>query len=164
METARPPSAGLLASLGVWFWIDLTDAGHVAFLLLAHPPARRENETRESIEGAMRGLASALSLADASARLPDIGPRLVVHGRSAFLSVDGCRATVHVPVSAEWSQFVSYGATVAVGVGLDPLAPRTSFDTVMPYVSEGAQHGRLFLGKTWAEPARRFTGAGGPPV
>lgn len=97
IETAPPPTAGLLASLGVWFWIDLTEAGHVAFVLLAHPPARREAESPESIEGDMRGLATALSLADPSARLPDIGPRLVVHGRSALLSLDGCQAALHVP-------------------------------------------------------------------
>lgn len=162
METAPPPTAGLLASLGVWFWIDLTEAGHVAFVLRAHPPARRESESPESIEGDMRGLAAALSLAEPSARLPDIGPRLVVHGRSALLSLDGCQAALHVPVSAEWSGFVSVGAPVAVG--LDPLQPRTPFAAVRPYVSEGAQRGRLFLGKTRAEPAQRFIGEGGPPV
>ncbi|WP_405891532.1 hypothetical protein OG427_40100 [Streptomyces sp. NBC_00133] len=164
METATPPTAGLLASLGVWFWIDLTEAGQVAFVLLAHPPARRESESPESTEGDMRGLAAALSLADPSARLPDIGPRLVVRGRSALLSLDGCRAALHVPVSAEWSGFASAGAPVAVAVGLDPLQPRTPFAAVGPYVSEGAQRGRLFLGKTRAELARRFIGEGGPPV
>ncbi|MFB7919314.1 hypothetical protein [Streptomyces sp. NPDC056061] len=164
IEIAPEPTAGLLASLGAWFWVDPTEAGLVAFLLFAHPPARREGESPGSIEGHMRGLALALELAHPSNLLPDIGPRLAVHGRSALLSLDGCRTSLHVPVTTEWSRFVTGGATVAVAVGLDPLLPRTPFAAARAYVSEGAQHGRLYLGKTRALPARRFTGAGGPPV
>ncbi|MBT2466548.1 hypothetical protein J7E97_01385 [Streptomyces sp. ISL-66] len=164
IETAPAPTAGLLASLGVWFWIELTEVGHVAFLLLAHPPARRGGESVESIELSMQGLVSALTLAEPSAKLPDIGPRLVVHGRAAILSLDGCSFVMRVPVSAEWAEFVTAGAPVVIEVGLDPLQPMTPFDALRPYVSEGARHGRLFLGKTRAEPPRRFIGAGGPPI
>ncbi|WP_051778796.1 hypothetical protein [Streptomyces sp. NRRL S-241] len=164
IESVPTPTAGLLASLGVWFWIDLTEVGHVAFLLLAHPPVRREGESPAVIESRMRGLASALELAHPSTQLPDIGPRLAVHGRYAALSLNGCQTAVCVPVSTEWSRFVTAGAPVAVAVGIDPLLPRTPFDAVRPYVSDGAQRGRLFLGKTRAEPSRKFIGVGGPPV
>ncbi|MDH2387646.1 hypothetical protein QCN29_02345 [Streptomyces sp. HNM0663] len=112
----------------------------------------------------MRGLASALELAHPSQLLPNIGPRLVLHGRAAFLSLDGCWASLRVPVSTEWSRLVTDGAAIAVGVGFDPLLPSTPLAAVRAYVSEGAQHGRLFLGKTQALPARRFSGVGGPPV
>lgn len=60
IATAPVPTAGLLASLAAWFWVDPAKVGHTAFLLLAHPPARRKGGSPESIEGHMRGLASAL--------------------------------------------------------------------------------------------------------
>ncbi|MEV6395605.1 hypothetical protein AB0M39_12635 [Streptomyces sp. NPDC051907] len=163
-DTAAAPTAGLLASLGIWFWVDLTEAGHVAFLLLAHPPARRDGESSESIEDRMRGLANALTLADPSAQLPDIGPRLFVHGRYAVLDLDACSFVLRVPVSAQWASFVSAGAPVVVSVGLDPLQPLTPFDAIRPYLSGAARHARLYLGKTRAEDPRRFTGTVGPPV
>ncbi|MFF3454631.1 hypothetical protein ACFYXH_09900 [Streptomyces sp. NPDC002730] len=54
-----------------------------AFLLPAHPPARRADETAETIEAGMRGLADTLDLAPTSAKVPDVGQR---RDAAAFLA------------------------------------------------------------------------------
>lgn len=144
-----PPTAGLLASVAAWFWINLTEVGHVAFLLIAHPPERRPGDSAQLIESRMRGLARALSLAEPSEKLPDIGPRLSMHRESlAVLRLDGCGYRLHIPTGGEWARFVRGGGTVTVAVGLDTLPPHLALDAVEPYVSRSVTAGRLFLGKT----------------
>ncbi|MBB4892368.1 hypothetical protein FHS39_001379 [Streptomyces olivoverticillatus] len=49
----------------------------MAYLFIAHPPARRPNETRESIEKSMRDLGATLGLHPASQQMHYIGDRHV---------------------------------------------------------------------------------------
>ncbi|MCP3821900.1 hypothetical protein NLX86_28550 [Streptomyces sp. A3M-1-3] len=159
------PSAGLLASVAAWFWIDPTKVGHVAFLLIAHPPGRRPGESPQMVEARMRGLADALTLAEPAALLPDIGPRLFMHRESdALLRLDGCDYLLHVPIGGGWARFVCDGGTVTVVVGLDPLPVSSSLEVVDAYITERATQGRLLLGKTRADRPRHSIKPGAPPV
>ncbi|WP_409471922.1 hypothetical protein [Streptomyces sp. HC307] len=159
------PSAGLLASVAAWFWIDVTQAGHVAFLLIAHPPERRPDESPQVIEARMRGLAHALTLAEPHKPLPDIGPRLFMYrSADALLSLDDCDYLLHVPIGGQWARFVCDGGTVTVVVGLDPLAPGSPIEAVDAYITQRVTEGRLLLGKTRAEHPRNANRPGVTPV
>ncbi|MEU6573619.1 hypothetical protein [Streptomyces sp. NPDC046805] len=149
--TAVAPTAGLIASVAAWFWIDLTHVGHVAFLLLAHPPERRPSDSPEAIEARMRGLAEALALAEPHKPLPDIGARLFMHrDADVLLSLDECDYLLHVPIGGEWARFVCNGGPVTVAVGLDPLPARSHLEVVEAYLTQRVRQGRLLLGKTRA--------------
>ncbi|WP_328437574.1 hypothetical protein OHA71_10635 [Streptomyces sp. NBC_00444] len=150
--SAVTPTAGLLASVAAWFWIDLTQVGHVAFLLLAHPPGRQPCDSPEMVEARMRGLARALTLAEPSQPLPDIGARLFMYrDMDVLLSLDGCDYLLHVPIGGDWARFVCNGGTVTVAVGLDPLPARSRLEVVDEYVTRRVCESRLLLGKTRAE-------------
>ncbi|MFC9913953.1 hypothetical protein [Streptomyces sp. NPDC059862] len=147
--SAVTPTAGLIASVAAWFWIDLTRAGHVAFLLLAHPPGRQPGDSPEMIEARMRGLAQALTLAEPTEPLPDIGARLFMYrDADVLLSLDGCDYLLHVLIGGEWARFVCNGGTVTVMVGLDPLPARSPLEVVDAYITQRVRQGRLLLGKT----------------
>ncbi|WP_103534654.1 hypothetical protein [Streptomyces sp. SM11] len=151
------PSAGLLASVAAWFWIDPTKVGHLAFLLIAHPPGLRPGESPQMVEARMRGLADALTLAEPTVLLPDIGSRLFMHQESdVLLRLDGCDYLLHVPIGGDWVRFVCDGGTVTVVVGPDPLPVSSSLEFVDAYVTERALQGRLRLGKTRAAPPQSF--------
>ncbi|KUL26652.1 hypothetical protein ADL12_32380 [Streptomyces regalis] len=165
MPASVAPSAGLLASVAAWFWIDLTQAGHVAFLLIAHPPERRPDESPQEIEARMRGLADALTLAAPHKPLPHIGPRLFMHrSADALLSLDDCDYLLRVPIGGEWARFACAGGTVTIAVGLDPLGPGAPLAVVDAYVTERVIEGRLYLGKTRAEHPRSAARPGVIPV
>lgn len=167
-QSRRPagaPAVGLIASLAVWYWIDNTPAGLVAFLLLAHPEPTRTDASAQ-VAPAMRGLASSLALAECGSPLPDIGARLSAHRTGTLLRLDGCDYRLHVPTSGQWTEFAGAGGTVAVVVGLDPLAAHSPRDTVRAYLVSSARAGRLFMGKARVhapvtEPVARTDGRDG---
>lgn len=149
-----PPTAGLLASVLVSAWVDITPPGAVAFLLLAHPPARRRGDSRSVIQAQMRGLGAALGLAPASEELPDMGSRLIVRGSTAaVLRIDRCAYVLRVPVPAAWARFVAGGGTVVVSVGLDALARGSDRGAVEEYLTESASTDRLLMGKAHVRPS-----------
>ncbi|RZU21756.1 hypothetical protein EV567_2261 [Streptomyces sp. BK239] len=149
-RTLPIPDAGLLASVGVLTWLDATPHGYVAFLLIAHPLARRGDETPVAIETRMRGLGASLGLAPASDLLPDIGRRLRMQGQATvILDIDQCDYLLRVPVGAgEWTRFVDEGGPVAVAVGLDELSRGADRDRVEDYLAVTAAGDRLLMGKT----------------
>jgi hypothetical protein len=162
---AITPTAGLLASVGAWFWIDVTQAGHVAFLLIAHPPERRPDESPQVIEARMRGLARALTLAEPHKPLPDIGPRLFMYrSADALLSLDDCDYLLRVPIGGDWARFVCNGGVVTIAVGLDPLPSESALAAVEAYITQQVTEGRLYLGKTCAEHPRNANHPGVTPV
>ncbi|MEU8586921.1 hypothetical protein AB0C59_07930 [Streptomyces sp. NPDC048664] len=133
-------------------WIDVTVNGPLAFLMLVHPPARRQDETAETIEADMRGLADALDLAPASAKIPDLGSRLRIRGRgTALLDVRGCDFMLKAPVGPLWCAFVAPGGPVVIALGLDPLGNGTE-QAVEAYLAAGTRADRLLLGATHARP------------
>ncbi|MFF9316588.1 hypothetical protein ACF1BP_07645 [Streptomyces sp. NPDC014735] len=150
-ELALPaPDAGLLASVVVMTWLDVTPPGYVAFLLISHPPARRSDETPVVIDTRMRGLGAALRLAPSSELLPDIGGRLRVQGQTAIIfDIDRCDYRLRVPIGlGEWTRFVTDGGPVAVALGLDELARGADFARVEDYLALAAVNDRLLMGKT----------------
>lgn len=155
--TLPTPDAGLLASVAVMTWLDVTPPGYVAFLLIAHPPARRSDETPVVIETRMRGLAAALRLAPSSELLPDIGGRLRVQGQTAIIpDIDRCDYRLRVPVgSGEWTRSVADGGPVAIALGLDELDRGADFARVEDYLAPAAVNDRLLMGKTYVRRASR---------
>jgi anti-sigma regulatory factor (Ser/Thr protein kinase) len=151
------PSPGLIASLAAWHWIDETAVGSVAFLLLAHSTTTSD-VAADKVPQAMRAVAACLALGECSMTLPDIGPRLHMHGHDVFLRLDWCEYLLCVPIGGRWATFARTGGTVAVAVGLDPLPSHSPQDKVTGYMAASAHAGRLFMGKTRAcapSPARR---------
>lgn len=69
-STPPAPDAGLLTSVSVPTWPDVTRSGHVALLLTVHPPVRRSIETASTTEARVPGLGAALGLAPSSELLP----------------------------------------------------------------------------------------------
>lgn len=147
---AAPPTAGLLATVQVMAWIDVAASSPLAFLLLAHPPARRGKETAETIEAGMRGLADGLDLAPASAKLPDVGQCLLLRGHGAvLLDVHGCEFMLRAPVDPRWGAFVALGGPVVIALGLDPLGDGAQ-QAVEAYLAASTRADRLLLGTTHA--------------
>ncbi|WP_443315328.1 hypothetical protein [Streptomyces sp. 8N616] len=106
------------------------------------------------IEARMRGLAQALTLAEPTATLPNIGPRLLMHRESdALLMLDDCEYLMRVPIGGDWARFVCSGGSVVVAVGLAPLPAHAPQDVVESYVVDRVAEGRLLLGKTHVIPS-----------
>ncbi|NGO70640.1 hypothetical protein [Streptomyces boncukensis] len=151
------PSAELLASVSVWFWIDDTPAGHVAFLYIAHRP-EQSDESPRVIEARMRGLAVALGLDEPTKPLPDIGPRLVVHrdDLAAVLLLDRSQHALRVPTNPEWFRFVVGGGAVIVAVGLDALSADVSLAAADQHIVTKVEASRVLVGKTVARSPKRY--------
>ncbi|WP_406321069.1 hypothetical protein [Streptomyces sp. NBC_00519] len=154
LTTIKQPSAGLLASVVMATWLEQTAAGPVAFLLIAHPPIRRQNETEERIEQQMRGLAEALGLGESHDKMRDAGPRVWLRGQSgAAISLDGTRLAVQLPpVGTQWSTFVAAGGPVCIVVGLDPLPAGAPREVVEQYLADALSYGRSLIGSAAAAP------------
>ncbi|GAA2070535.1 hypothetical protein GCM10009801_21350 [Streptomyces albiaxialis] len=150
------PTPGLLCSVVTTTWIDVTPAGSVAFLLIAHPPPRRSGESAAALREDMRSLGTALGLVSSRCPLPDIGPRLTLHGGKAAIRVDGCDFLLGTTIGATWSDFVAQGGPVVVSLGLAPLPVGADRDAVEAYIGECLATGELMLGAIMSTaPGRR---------
>ncbi|MDT0451963.1 hypothetical protein [Streptomyces hesseae] len=153
---ASPPSRGLgvtpglLCSVVVSTWVEDTAAGPVAFLLIGHPPARRQGETAESIEQQMLGLSAALGLTGSSEPMRHVGSRVILLGASgALLSITGAPYSLRLPpVGAEWSRMVGEGAPVCILLGLDPIPPYSDEKATQEHLSLWLSHDRIRMGAT----------------
>ncbi|MFE0107108.1 hypothetical protein [Streptomyces sp. NPDC059009] len=142
------PTPSLLASLSVAQWVDATPNGHVAFLLVTHPPKADTADVGSCIEASMRGLASELGLAPPSSLMPDVSNRLSIARDCIMLSLAESRLTFCVSIrNTEWGDFVRGGGPVAIVVGLDPLSPTTERTEINEYLATGATADRLLVGK-----------------
>ncbi|MDT0423503.1 hypothetical protein [Streptomyces evansiae] len=152
--TTVQPSAGLLASVVMATWLEQTAAGPVAFLLIAHPPIRRQNETVERIEQELRGLAEALGLGESLDKMRNAGSRVWLRGQSgAALKLDGTHLSVQLPpVGPGWSRFVAEGGPVCIVVGLDPLAAGAPREVIEWYLADVIPHGRSLIGSAAVAP------------
>ncbi|WP_434600106.1 hypothetical protein [Streptomyces sp. A5-4] len=155
------PTSDLLTAISALQWIDDTTSGHVAFLLLTHPPSSCPSDPQEHLEAQMRGLAADLGLAAPSAQMPDIGTRLVAHDADIRLCLPGSGLVLRVPVPAPaWSQFVLNGGPVAVVLGLDPFEPTSDRAQINDYLATRALCDRLLMGKAIHRPgSTSVTGA-----
>ncbi|MEU4209934.1 hypothetical protein AB0F13_08030 [Streptomyces sp. NPDC026206] len=151
---------GLLCSVVVSTWAEVTAAGPVAFLLIGHPPARRQGETAESIEQQMLGLSAALDLTEPSETLRHVGNRVILLGTSgALLTIAGAPYSLRLPpVGAEWSRMVSEGAPVCILLGLDPIPPHTDEKATQEYLGRGLLSGRVRMGATAVMDPRESVG------
>lgn len=154
LTTAGRPTAGLLTSAGVTTWLQQTTSGPVAFVLLAHPPARRQNETEDGIAQQMRGLGEALGLGETVGKMKDAGHRVWLRGQSAAaITLDDTHLAVQLPpVSPQWSRFVAEGGPVCIVVGLDPLPTGATQDVIEWYLADVVSHGRSLIGSAEVVP------------
>lgn len=147
--TGPAPTAGLLDTVLISTWLETAPPGPVAVVLLAHPPARSDDQGAEQ-EERMRGLGAALGLEPVSSRLPDIGARITAHpGVPLTLDVAPCGCGLALPPTGrDFTQFVADGGPVIVTLGLDPLdggADRTAIDA---YLYRSLLADRLAMGTT----------------
>ncbi|MFI9724522.1 hypothetical protein ACIHFE_33670 [Streptomyces sp. NPDC052396] len=151
---------GLLCSVVVSTWVEDTTAGPVAFLLIGHPPARRQGETAESVEQQMLGLSAALDLAEPAENIRHVGNRVLLLGSSgALLTIAGAPYSLRLPsVGAEWSRMVGEGCPVCILLGLDPISPHTPERATQEYLGAALATGRLRMGATAAMDAREPMG------
>ncbi|MGW1194591.1 hypothetical protein ACWD4B_01830 [Streptomyces sp. NPDC002536] len=151
---------GLLCSVVVSTWVEDTAAGPVAFLLIGHPPARRQGETAESIEQQMLGLSAALDLTEPCETLRHVGNRVILLGVSgALLTIAGAPYSLRLPpVGAEWSRMVSEGTPVCILLGLDPIPPHAGERATQEYLGHGLSHNRIRMGATAAVDRRESVG------
>lgn len=164
--SASPPSheldvtAGLLHSVVVSTWVEGTAAGPVAFLLIGHPPVRRQGETAESIERQMLGLSAALDLTGPSEPMRHVGSCVVLLGTSgALLSITGAPYSLRLPpVGAEWSRVVSEGAPVCILLGLDPIPLYSDEKATKEHLGLWLAHDRIRMGATAGVDRRELAG------
>ncbi|MFD8997978.1 hypothetical protein [Streptomyces abikoensis] len=130
-------------------WVEDTTVGLVAYLLITHPPARRPNETADTIAHDMRELGTALGLHPARETLQDAGPRLLLGKRAnrPVLNLDETHLRLHVPpVRADWQKVVEDNGTACTVLGLTPLDPLATHREIVNYMRNGAKHDLVYMG------------------
>lgn len=142
-----PPTTMLLSSVTAVQWIERTASGHVAFLLVTHPPMDCVDRSA-TVADQMRGLAGSIGLAPPSEQMPDVSACLDVldDGAVAFRLASDLAWRVPTP-NGEWHEFVRHGGPIALIVGLDCLAPTTARPIIDAYLVANAECDRLLLGK-----------------
>ncbi len=150
MSAAR--TAGLPRRVATWTWMERTEVGRMAFLLITPPSPVPWGDTARDVERRMLRLAGALELDDPDRPLAYVGPRLTLGTGSDRVSVrlDDRGLGLRARVCAEWAAFVRGGGPVALLVGLDPLAPATTPEEVEEYLRTHTSSGRLRMGNTAA--------------
>ncbi|WP_431043189.1 hypothetical protein ACQUSR_15710 [Streptomyces sp. P1-3] len=135
----------LIDSVAAWSWLETTEVGTAAFVLMARP----EPDER------MAALADGMGLVTPRRRLPSVGPRVVLRGLSyAAVRVDGCDHAIGVLVGERWSRFVAGGGPVVLMAGLRPLRRGATRDEVDAYVAAATIADRIRLGIAHARGVR----------
>lgn len=149
------PSPGLIASLGVRVWLEVSNTGQLfAPLLITHPPARREGETSEGIVTRMRTVAEALLLEGPSSRVPDVGACVTVSPRGqVLLHFSGTPCALRLPINGAYATSLTRLGSVLLAVGLDPLSKGASREVMDRYIREELLGERLLLGSATVVPA-----------
>ncbi|WP_050514813.1 hypothetical protein [Streptomyces rimosus] len=151
LTPVRPaPGPGFIAGVVTSTWLDTASpAGHVAWLLMAHPSPRRPGETAQGIEDQILGIADALGLRTASRRLTVIGDRLSVRGPRLVLDYGHPRFALRVPnPSPRWLDHILHGGYVCLALGLDPVPPGAGPDAIEAYLRRSFTRDRVFVGVT----------------
>ncbi|MER8042604.1 hypothetical protein [Streptomyces sp. NPDC094032] len=146
------PGLGFVAGCVISTWIDaatLATRTPVAYILIAHVPPRRPGETTESIEEGLMGMVDGMKLRPASERVPITGARLGIRGPFVALDYGNPGGTIRLPRTEEaWRAHALRGSPVCIAVGLDPIPPGASQDTVGDYLARVSAADRLYLGAT----------------
>ncbi|MFM9445295.1 ATP-binding protein [Streptomyces acidiscabies] len=143
------PGAGFVAGLAVLTWLDFTPAGVTPWLLIGHPPPYRPTETAESVEEGLRAIAVGLRLRPAAERVPDIGDRLRLGGRTVALDYGHDHCLLHVPDADEkWRAHVAQGSRVRLAVCLDALPVGIGIEDAARLVQRAGAEGRVLVGAT----------------
>lgn len=129
-----------LSALASQTWIDATQDGLVAFLLLS-PAAGAEGG------GDVANLAAALGLAGPGESMPSLGERVVLRGRAATVQLPEIGRALRVAADAEWSRLVRDGGTVVLLLAATPLAPDASKQARDAHLLQAVADDRLWLGK-----------------
>ncbi|GAA2441685.1 hypothetical protein [Streptomyces macrosporus] len=153
MSTIRTAgAAGLPRRVATWTWLERTEVGRMAFLLVAPPAPVPWGDTAGDVERRMLRPAAALELDGPDRPLVYVGPRLALGADRDRVSVrlDERGLGLRARVCAEWAAFARGGGPVALLVGLDPLAPAATPEDVEEYLRTRAARGRLRMGNTAA--------------
>lgn len=151
------PTAGTLASLSVRPWLDFTvDGKTFAPMLITHRPGRRDDETPQTIEARMLGIANALGAAPVAAPLQETGPRVAVHKGVVLVRLDGTDHALTVR-AGRWGRIIQDLGQVLLAVGTLPLHESSAQAEVDQYIESTAHAGCLYLAvATVAESARHL--------
>ncbi|WP_075738519.1 ATP-binding protein [Streptomyces acidiscabies] len=144
---APAPGPDFIAGLTVLTWLDFAPAGTTPWLLIGHPPPHHPTETTESIANGLRALGTALQLRPTTERVPDIGNRLRLGGRTVALDYGHDHYLLHVPDADEkWRTHIAQGNRVHLAVYLDALSVRIGIEDAARLI----QHtdGRVLMGAT----------------
>ncbi|MTE18894.1 hypothetical protein F0L17_07050 [Streptomyces sp. TRM43335] len=147
---------GLPRRVATWTWLEATEVGRMAFLLIAPPAPLSWGSTAQEVERRMLRLATLLGLDEANRPLVYVGPCVTLPAdRSDTRSgptvrLGECGAGLRARACREWTDFARAGGPVALLVGLDPLAPDSPPDGVEEYLRTRTALGRLWMGTTAA--------------
>lgn len=153
----RPiPGPGFIAACAVSTWVDSHSsvvAGHLAWLLIGHAPARRQGETAENIEDGLLGMAAAMRLRPAEERVPHVGERLIMRRAVVALDYGHPEYVMRIPHPGDgWRAHAACGLPVCVALGLDPIPPGAGAEIIERYLHRGAADGRVLMGATGVRP------------
>lgn len=150
---------GLPRRVAAWTWLEATEVGRMAFLLIAPPAPLPWGSTAQEAERRMLRLATLLGLDEADRPLVYVGPCVTLPaarpdadgGREALtVRLGECGMGLRARACREWTDFARAGGPVALLAGLDPLAPDSTPDEVEEYLRTRTALGRLWMGTTAA--------------
>ncbi|MFE1203438.1 hypothetical protein ACFW5V_17275 [Streptomyces sp. NPDC058762] len=144
------PGPGFTAGCTVSTWLHAGAlAPRIAYVLVAHAPARRPGESADSIEAGLMGMVDSMRLRPAAERVPIVGPRLLMRGPHVALDYGHPTYVMRLPTpGAEWRQHVAAGGLVCLTVGLDPVPPGAGPDAVEAYLDRTVAAHRAYMGAT----------------
>ncbi|MFE0137320.1 hypothetical protein ACFWY6_38040 [Streptomyces sp. NPDC059037] len=146
-------AAGLIASLATTTWLDTDPTGAtLCGLLLVPQPPRNPYETPVIIERRMHTVATALGLGPATARPPDIGPRLrPLSPTDVALRFEGTPYRKRIPAGRPWTLLLRQQTPVALVLGLDALSRGAAPAEIDAYLDQATRQQRLLFGHTRTE-------------
>lgn len=155
------PGPGFVAgcTISTWYHADQFGTPAVAYALIGHAPARRPDETPETIAAGLLGMVDAMRLQPASDRVPHVGDRLIMRGPYVALDYGHPEWTMRLPTPGqEWQTHAAAGGLVCLTISLDPLPPGAGRDAVEAHLERSVATGTAFMGATAIR--NRFPGGG----
>ncbi|MEU2867735.1 hypothetical protein ABZ769_00790 [Streptomyces olivoreticuli] len=144
-----------------------TTVGRTAFMLIGHPPARRQNETPEVIRQQMHNLGASLGLGAAQEKLRRATCRVMLLGNRhtrAVLLIQNSRLFLRLPVvGAEWARTVHGGGPVFIVLTLPALPPLADHHKVAQFAAESIGSGQCMTGLSGITGLRDRVAGQAPP-
>jgi hypothetical protein len=149
--TFRPvPGPAFLDRCTVSTWLHAGAlAVPVAYVLIGHAPPQGPDETAESVEAGLLGMADAMGMRPAAEQVPHIGNRLIMRGPFVTLDYGHPQSYMQIPAPGDgWRRHVAAGGQACLTLGLDPIPPGAGPDAVEAYLARVLATGRACMGAT----------------